>query len=268
MAEGWVEAAISLFGVRDFIVSALVLVPLERIAALRPSQGTFRAGWPTDVAYHLLNKVIVGLAVSGLAVVMRALSDARMPPEWRVHISEAPLGLQVAAAVLLADLGFYTLHRAFHEIPALWRFHVVHHGIEEMDWLAAARVHAFDQVLTKGGSLLPLLVLPFSPTALGIFAFVYTWHTLLLHANLRFDLGPLGRFVATPRFHHWHHARDPRAHDRNYAAQLAVIDLAFGTLYLPDRGFPEQYGVDERVPRGFWAQLQHPLRRAPADHSP
>ena len=68
----------------------------------------------------------------------------------------------IAGPAILADLGFYTVHRLFHKIPWLWKFHAVHHSIEEMDWLAADRVHPIDQIFTKGASLLPVFALGFA----------------------------------------------------------------------------------------------------------
>ena len=40
--------------------------------------------------------------------------------------------------------------------------------------------------------------------------------------------------VATPDFHHWHHADDPLAHHTNYAAFLPVWDIVFGTYVRVD----------------------------------
>jgi sterol desaturase/sphingolipid hydroxylase (fatty acid hydroxylase superfamily) len=55
----------------------------------------------------------------------------------------------VIEAVILADLGFYVAHRLFHGVPWLWRFHAIHHSIQELDWLAGVRVHVLDQLGTK-----------------------------------------------------------------------------------------------------------------------
>jgi sterol desaturase/sphingolipid hydroxylase (fatty acid hydroxylase superfamily) len=70
---------------------------------------------------------------------------------------------------------------------------------------------------------------------------------------------PLRWVIATPQFHHWHHAREPRAYNSNYAGEFPAVDALFGTLYLPARGWPARYGVDDSEPAGYLRQLVRPL---------
>ena len=49
--------------------------------------------------------------------------------------------------------------------------------------------------------------------------------------------------IVTPNFHHWHHAQDAEAIDRNYAAHFAFLDHLFGTAVQSDREWPARYGV-------------------------
>ena len=37
---------------------------------------------------------------------------------------------------------------------------------------------------------------------------------ILLHANVRWQMKPLQKVIATPEFHHWHHEAEPGAGDR------------------------------------------------------
>ena len=68
-------------------------------------------------------------------------------------------------------VGGYWGHRLSHTVPFLWRFHAVHHSIEEMDWLAAGRLHPLDQAFTQACAILPLFLLGYSR---GVFAGVTT----------------------------------------------------------------------------------------------
>jgi lathosterol oxidase len=83
-----------------------------------------------------------------------------------------------------------------------------------------------------------------------------------IHANVGFEFGPLKWLFATPQFHHWHHAAEPEAVDKNFAVHLPVIDAVFGTAYLPRR-WPQRYGISagDQVPDGFLRQLVWPFRR-------
>lgn len=49
--------------------------------------------------------------------------------------------------VLVADFTQYWVHRTFHTVPWLWRFHAIHHSAEEMDWLAGSRLHLVDVIV-------------------------------------------------------------------------------------------------------------------------
>ena len=94
----------------------------------------------------------------------------------------------------------------------------------------------------------------------GYLVFV-TLQAIFIHANVRVRFGPLRWLVATPEFHHWHHASDPLAYNSNFAGEFPWIDLAFGTLHLPVGRMPTAYGADEQAPERYFAQLAWPLRR-------
>ena len=254
------DALATSLGLRLFLFAALVFVPLERMFALRPEQPVLRRDLGSDLVYTFLNRLVVQAAVAVIIAGAAWLAANTVPAGVRTAVADAPLWAQLPGAILVADLGFYALHRLFHEVPALWRFHSVHHGIETMDWIAAARVHPFDQVITRGLSVAPLYVLGFSDAALTAFTLLYFWHSHLLHANVTFTFGPLGKVVASPRWHHWHHADEPEAYDHNYAGQLAFLDRLFGTHYQPDRP-PRAFGVSDPVPRGYLRHLVYPFVR-------
>ena len=186
-----------------------------------------------------------------------------MPARWRTALQAWPVALQVLVLTTVADLGFYAAHRAMHRLPVLWRFHAIHHSSPALDWLAAYRVHPVDQIIVKGVSLLPVCFLGFSTEAILIAAGIYQVQSLLLHSNIRLPLGPFQRLVAGPVFHHWHHAADLEARDKNFAGQLPLWDALFGTLHLPG-GFPMRYGIDEPVPASWLGQLRHGFRPAAA----
>ena len=251
-----------LLDLRALAVLALVFVPLERLAAWRPGQRLLRRGWWRDLlCYQLLNRPLVGVALAAAVAIAAALGHALVPGAWQDTVARQPLWLQVPVAIVLSDLGFYAAHRLFHAVPWLWRFHAVHHSIEEMDWLAAARVHPLDHLVTKGLSLLPVYALGFSTAAIGVYAAIYFWQSILIHSNVRLRFGPLRWVLASPEFHHWHHGNEPAAYNRNFAGQLPVLDLLFGTLHMPDGRMPERYGVGEVLPSTYAGQLAYPFRR-------
>jgi len=241
------------------LILALVFIPLEYLFPLRRQQKFFRKNWLNDLVTLLANAVVVTFGLIFLITAISALLRLAVPGDFFALVRAQPLWLQVVEVLILADLGFYLAHRAFHAVPFLWRVHSVHHSIEELDWLAAFRVHPLDQILTKGASFLPVLVLGFSDAAVLIFAVIYKWQSVAIHSNNRIALGPLRYLFASPHFHHWHHANEPAALDKNFAGQLPFLDWAFGTLHLP-KNMPEVYGTHDPVPLRYDQQLIYPFR--------
>jgi sterol desaturase/sphingolipid hydroxylase (fatty acid hydroxylase superfamily) len=171
-----------------------------------------------------------------------------------------PLWAQIVLALMLGDLLTYWFHRACHSWGPLWRFHAVHHSSEELDWLAAHREHPVDGVLTQLCVNLPGIALGLPFAALGGLAMFRGLWAILIHANVRLPLGPLGLVLGAPELHHWHHARVDRTR-HNFANLAPYLDLIFGTYHRP-RG-PETYplGLTEPWPRRYLAQLVRPFRR-------
>jgi sterol desaturase/sphingolipid hydroxylase (fatty acid hydroxylase superfamily) len=254
--------------IKGLLLVCLIFVPLEQLLALRPDQKIFRRGWLTDVGHVFATGLLVkfGLALAVLAISLAA--GHLIPAKLRAAVAAQPVWLQFTEIVLLADLGFYLAHRAFHAVPVLWRIHAVHHSIEELDWLAAHRVHPIDQILTKTASFLPVFALGFSLEPFLLFALIFRWQALLIHSNVRIGYGPLRWIIASPQFHHWHHANCPETLDKNFAGQLPIWDLLFGTLHLPRGRMPQRYGTDDPVPRSYLAQLAYPFMKRDCDTPP
>lgn len=253
-----------------------VFVPLERFSALHP-QRVLRMGFGTDLAYYflsgLLPKLLLVLPISLLA----GLAHSQTQIGFYVWVGGIPGWLRLPAAMMVADIGSYWGHRWTHEIPLLWRFHSIHHGAEEIDWLVNSRAHPIDMVFVRICGLVPMYLLGLAqPTADGadlvpiVVTVVGTFWGFFIHANVNWRLGWFEYLISTPAFHHWHHTNDrPENTNKNYAALLPWVDKLFGTLYLP-KAWPGRYGVDEPLPTDLAGQLLYPLKSpiASRDHNP
>ena len=240
-------------------ILAVIFIPLERLFALRPRR-VLRRGWRTDLVHYLVNGAAlkVGLVVS--VVVVGSVLRAFVPAPLRLGIAASPSWVQIVAGFAITTVGGYAGHRAAHEVPLLWRFHRVHHSIRDLDWLAANHLHPLDETFGRSAAVLPLYALGFGRVSLGAFVILITVQAIFIHANLRMNFGPVRWLIATPQFHHWHHAREPQAYNTNYAGEFPVLDALFGTLYLPADRWPAQYGIDDIEPAGYLRQLAWPLR--------
>lgn len=238
-----------------------LFVPLERLFG-RLDQPIFRAHWRTDLSYFFLSTLLVQVTtVLTLKPAMVLFSWASLPA-LQGFVSGLPFLAQFAGILVLTDLTQYWVHRAFHGVPLLWRFHAVHHSAETMDWLAGSRLHLVDVAVTRGLSYVPTYVLGFAEPALFAYVAFVSIQATFVHANLRWELARLARVLATPQFHHWHHGADAEAVDVNFAVHLPVLDRLFGTHHLPKGRWPSAYGLagGECMPDGWLAQLVAPFR--------
>jgi sterol desaturase/sphingolipid hydroxylase (fatty acid hydroxylase superfamily) len=173
-----------------------------------------------------------------------------------------PFRLELFLILLMADLVQYWTHRAYHEVPLLWRLHAVHHSAKHMDWLAGSRQHLLELFITRTAILGPIYILGFSKEVIDLYIVIVGFQAVFNHANVSVRLGPLRYLIVTPNFHHGHHSQDDEAIDKNYAAHFAFLDYLFGTAVSADRKWPEQYGVvGDYVPEGFLRQLMFPFRK-------
>jgi sterol desaturase/sphingolipid hydroxylase (fatty acid hydroxylase superfamily) len=240
-------------------ILAVVFIPLERLFALHPRR-VLRRGWRTDLVHYLVNGAAlkVGLVVS--VVLVGTVLRAFVPAPLRLGVAASPTWVQIVAGFAITTVGGYAAHRAAHEVPLLWRFHRVHHSVREMDWLAANHLHPLDETFGRSAAVLPLYALGFGRASLGAFVILITVQAIFIHANVRMNFGPVRWLIATPQFHHWHHAHEPQAYNTNYAGEFPLVDALFGTLYLPAMRWPARYGIDDTEPTGYLRQLAWPLR--------
>jgi sterol desaturase/sphingolipid hydroxylase (fatty acid hydroxylase superfamily) len=245
---------------------AAVLVPLERLYAIRP-QPILRRQVATDLAYCFINSLLPGI-VLGVPLSLIAMCGRELIPLHALAaIAALPIWVKMLVALVVGEVGFYWGHRWSHEWPVLWRFHAVHHSAEQVDFLTNTRAHPVDMVFTKFCGLFPLYAVGLSNPALALSdsaLFVVLAHFIggwgfFIHSNLRWRLGPLEGVLSTPAFHHWHHTRSDHR-DRNYASFLPVMDRIFGTYYLPKHDWPAEYGITGPMPHSLSGQLAYPWR--------
>jgi len=244
----------------DLLVMTIVFVPLERIWALHPEQGTFRKEWTTDafyfVATHLPAQLITFLMLLPAALAAPWLAI----PALQAYVRNWPFVVQLLAVIFVADLSQYCVHLAFHKIPALWRFHAVHHSIRTLDWIAGSRSHFFDIVVTRGLIMIPLALCGFSQAAIVGYILFVSFHATFSHTDFRPRTIWLENYLVTPRYHHWHHSAAKEAIDCNFAIHFPWIDRIFGTCYFPKDRWPTSYGLSGRSVRpGFFRQFVDPF---------
>lgn len=246
----------------SLIFSMVIFIPIEKSFALRKDQSVLRSEWRTDLAYFFVSHLLIQFIFLFTNVFSEGLFSWTRALPIQGWVTSTPIWVQFILATFVADLFQYVTHRFHHKVMFLWRFHAIHHSAETMDWLAGSRTHFVEIFVTRGLVMVPLYVCGFDPAALNAYIILVGFQAVLIHANLGINFGFLRYIIATPQFHHWHHAKDHEYMDANYAVHLPVIDMMFGTFKCPRGKWPEEYGiVYGKPPKGMFKQFLHPFVR-------
>jgi sterol desaturase/sphingolipid hydroxylase (fatty acid hydroxylase superfamily) len=205
-----------------------------------------------DVSYrNVLPRDILVAAIFSLVVLPaadfldRKIMFQPVLPGW---VFEWPLAIRIMLYVVLADFGYYWVHRLMHT-RHLWRTHKWHHSPTYMYWLAGVRGSITQQTLTN----IPYI-------AAGAFLSIATWWMVwaivvkniaqndFMHLNLWWGNRWLERVIVTPRYHHVHHSDDPAHYGGNLAALFSIWDHLFGTYVDPEKVTKNiTFGIGESV---------------------
>lgn len=270
----WAQAVVTQFS--EVILTGLpttlaMAVVLTILCALFPA----RAGKPwwrtsemiTDVCWWfatpLFTRYLALLLIAGafwLSLIMGDSTPGATPSIGLSLLAGMPFWLAVAVYIVLIDIMMYVTHRAFHTMT-LWHYHAVHHSTEELHWVSARRFHPFDDLIHI---VLPDVVLILLGMPLEVVAFVapfQVWHSALIHSNLNWDFGILKTVIVSPVYHRWHHTGIDQGGSKNFSATFPILDLMFGTYYMPKGERPERFGIDDPTfPKDFAGQILHPFR--------
>ncbi len=222
----------------------------------------------TDICYWLIIPLFgrylrIGLLVLGAALLFGITTvDGLIEfyDDGHGPLAQLPLVLQGAIFLVGSDVMMYWLHRTFHG-RALWRYHAVHHSSEDLDWISAARFHPINILFGSVAADVILLLAGISPNVLVFLGPFTVAHSAFVHANLNWTLGPFKYVLAGPVFHRWHHTMADQGGETNFASTFPILDLLFGTFYMPKDALPERYGVSEPFPPTFGEQMLYPFRR-------
>jgi sterol desaturase/sphingolipid hydroxylase (fatty acid hydroxylase superfamily) len=183
---------------------------------------------PADVAFLAL-ATLTGV---GLDVIANALGEIARGSMWP---TSWPLPLQVVLAVLVADAGHYAAHRALHDVPALWRFHRLHHAPDHLHALNFFRMHPVEIALKTLANVIPLILLGATHEVLAVWSIISGVSAgSVNHANIAMSTTWFDGWFSTPNLHRMHHSLDPQ-HRGNLGNVTMIYDRLFGTHRRPLR---------------------------------
>lgn len=251
-----------------------VLVWLGEIAfPWRRKQPLIRRDFWLDGFYMFFNFFLFSLigynALSNVAVTFfnDILAKVGITNLVAIKIGEAPVWLQFLIMFLVADFISWCVHILLHRVPWLWKFHKVHHSVQQMGFAAHLRYHWMETIVYNTILYLPLAMIGFSIQDW----FILHVFTILIghlnHANMRIDYGPFRYIFNNPAMHIWHHAKVmPEAHRYgvNFGISLSIWDYLFRTAYIPASGRDIPLGFEdvEQYPESFIGQTIEPFKKA------
>lgn len=245
----------TLAALRQLLLFAAVLTPLEVLWPAVRGQRLLRRGLLTDLGWALLAPMSAGALAAGVVMALHSVWTSLAPSALTQPLAGLPFGVKLALVLLFGELGGYLYHRAAHANPWLWRLHAVHHSPAELDWVSAHRQHTLEAAALLIIANVPAAMLGVAPSSALLVVVLQRLHTALVHANLALPEGRWERLIAGPRFHRWHHERDGAP--ANFASLLPMLDRLFGTYRLP-AGQPASLGFAP-VPEGLLRQALYPF---------
>lgn len=248
------------------IVVSLAVWALELLLPWRKNQSAIRKDFWLDGFYMFFNFFIFGLMISGFFALLETSFGkigVTMESISLFDFAALPLWAQLLIFFILNDFVQWFTHVLLHRFPILWRFHKVHHSVQEMGFAAHLRYHWMENIFYKPlKTLAVMLIGGFEPEQAFFIHFVAITIGHLNHANVRITWGPLKYIFNNSVMHLYHHAMNlpsGRQYGMNYGISLSLWDYIFKTDYVPqsedgsyELGFP---GIDKFPVHSFWKQL-------------
>ena len=239
--------------------AALAILVAERRRPRRRSVQPDRLRLPVNLALGALSIVAMSLTEAPASRAAARFAERR---RWGAaqRLPGPPL-LRGAVAFLLMDYTTYLWHVLTHEVPLLWRLHLVHHLDGKLDASTALRFHAVDMVVSTPFRVAQVLVSGAGPRALEAWRNWFLVAILFHHSDWRLPGDwdrRLALLVTTPHMHGVHHSARPELTGSNWSSGLSFWDRLHGTFRLdPDDG---AIGVPAyREPVGLRGSLRLPF---------
>jgi sterol desaturase/sphingolipid hydroxylase (fatty acid hydroxylase superfamily) len=229
-----------------FYLGIAAIFTLEWLRPAVREQRVFSPGLLQDFLWFNLDMVFKVAALPAFAGFLHLVYDRVTGGFVLPVLALLPTLVKVAISFVLFDFLQWFHHWVRHRVKALWQFHVIHHSQRELNLFTDLRVHFAEYLAAQVLTFVPMFMLGLSPFAIVGVGFVVSWYTRLIHANVRFNFGPLRHVLVSPQYHRIHHSIEPQHQDRNFGVILTVWDRAFGTLYPHYDEYPATgvHGVD------------------------
>ena len=247
---------------------------LEILFPWRKNQPIFRKDFWMDAFFMFFNfyifKLVIFMAFSNVtAKFFHDIIGGDVTSYALFDMSGLPVWIQLVIFFVATDFIQWFTHVMLHRFNFFWRFHKVHHSVEQMGFAAHLRYHWMENVIyTPMKYIMVMLIGGFTPDMAFIVFYVAIAIGHLNHANINMDYGPLKYIFNNPKMHIWHHAKDlpeSRRYGVNFGISLSLWDYIFGKNYIPSDGrdIPLGFPNIDRYPKKFFPLIWSGFRKTP-----
>lgn len=256
------------------VVLSLFVWLLEIIFPWRKDQAIVRKDFWMDAFFMFFNfyifKIIIFMAFSNVtAKFFHDLIGGDASSFALLDMSSYALPIQLIIFFIATDFIQWFTHVMLHRFEFFWRFHKVHHSVEQMGFAAHLRYHWMENVFyTPMKYIMVMLIGGFTPEMAYIVFYISIAIGHFNHANIGLSYGPLKYLINNPKMHIWHHAKE-LPHERrfgvNFGISLSIWDYIFRTNYIPSDGKDIKLGFTnmERYPKKFLGLILSGFRKTP-----
>lgn len=191
--------------------------------------------------FVMVINAVFGIATAGVFIWLESSQFGLL------YLFEAPVWVELLLSVAILDLiAQYGVHYVLHQVPALWRLHIVHHSDKNVDVTTGTRHHPIDFIIRELFALVAVILMGMPIAFYFFYRILSVLFTYWTHANLKLPLWldkGLSLVIVTPNMHKFHHHFELPWTDSNYGNMLSVWDRLFGT-FVYDETAKIRYGVD------------------------
>ncbi len=157
---------------------------------------------------------------------------------WRLGVAngmKANAFVKFMVAFLIMDYTNYLWHILNHKVPALWRFHLVHHTDRDLDVTTALRFHFGEMIGSVFYRGTFVVLSGAAPLHVLLYEILFEGATQFHHSNWNLPIAlerRLNKVIVTPRMHGIHHSEIKDEADSNYSVIFSWWDRIHKTLRL------------------------------------
>lgn len=186
--------------------------------------------WLSNLGIVVIDTVVLRLIFPVLAIGVALTGQEN---NWGLlNNIQFPYWLSVGLGVLALDFVIYLQHVMVHVLPALWKFHMMHHADLDIDVTTGLRFHPVEIIVSMIIKLSAVAAI--GPSVLSVLIFEVTLNATAMfnHSNVKMPFNVdrvLRHFVVTPDMHRVHHSVVIRETNSNFGFNFPWWDRFFGT---------------------------------------